>query len=84
MGPEFNEHPINLDWRCAGFDSVTIKPTVEEWGAATGPAGAHGDPLAATPEKGRQLHAAIVANVVEFIRSIEDRAVEIKDRTLPL
>ena len=82
--PKFNYHPINLDWRRAGFDSVTVKPTVEEWKEATGPAGAYGDPLAATPEKGRQLHAAIVANVVEFLRSIEDRPVEIKDRSLPL
>ena len=49
-----------------------------------GSARAHGNPPVATVEKGRQLHAAIVANVVELTRSIEAQPVQIKERTLPL
>jgi creatinine amidohydrolase len=82
--PKYNFNHVELNADLAGRDSVTVKPTVEEWIRATGPSGGQGDPSTASAEKGARLHAAIVANTVELLESIADLEVTLRDVEIPL
>lgn len=82
--PKYNFNHVELNGDIAGRDSITVKPTIEEWTAATGPSGGQGDPSTASAEKGARLHAAIVANTVEAIRLAEQREVTLRNLEVPL
>jgi creatinine amidohydrolase len=80
----FNYHYVVNDFRRVTYNNVSARPSWEAHKKAAGPVGTRANPLAATPEKGKAMLDAIVANTVRFIRSIADKPVEIKARNLPL
>ena len=82
--PKYNFSHAELNADLANRDSVTVKPTIEEWTAATAPSGGQGDASAASAEKGARLHAAIVANTVELVRMIEGIEVTLRNVDVPL
>ena len=82
--PKYNFSHVELNGDLAARDSITVKPTVEEWTEATAPTGGQGDPGPASAEKGARLHAAIVSNTVEAIRMAEAVEVTLRDLAIPL
>lgn len=82
--PKYNFSHVELNGDLAGRDSVTVKPTIEEWTRATAPSGGQGDAGPASAEKGARLHAAIVANTVEVLRELQTRPVTLRNLEVPL
>lgn len=62
-------------------DRVSIPSTLEGFRKATEPSGVTGDPTLATREKGKELHEALVKNLVELIEMARKEKVTLKPVT---
>lgn len=65
-------------------DMIGLKSTIEEYGEHQRPLGTAGDPTLASPEKGRRIFEAIVANTVEVVERAKRAQVVLKPFEPPL
>ncbi len=82
-GGAFPTNPMPID---PPFDinAILVRPTDQDFHAASQPSGIGGDARMATAEKGQAVLDAIVRNVVAHIEDIRHRSVTIKPVSIPI
>ncbi|MBI3977796.1 MAG: creatininase family protein [Chloroflexi bacterium] len=76
-------HSIGFD-PAFDVDSVILPSTHAELGKRTAPTGVGGDPTLATPEKGKQFHEAVVANLCRLIADARQTPVTVRRPEIPV
>lgn len=81
--PRFASGPVSLE-PPHDRNTVTVRPTIEEYRQAASASGMGGNPMAASAEKGARILDAIVTNTVAYIDEIRPRTVALRNVSVPI